>query len=480
MDSRIAFTALFVFILIFAAAAHAQMLAATTASGEAKTENSTLDVESFFSNTNETDVSNMTYDDLRTLYMNYIRMVDMILEYLNVPPEERPYPFNKTDAELYALQSTSLMMAQNLSSYINLYNITETQNETPSLSLNGTGMTANETTAVPVKNQTDFMLSNEDIAAREEMIRSIKTDEWLNYSSHTEFRRALGYVYEKPEIQKTVTDRYSLINVSVIDAGRAVKIDVGGQEQMPLTTIDMAVNTQSRNLEIKVERAEAPEVPNENLTNVYSYLKIEKSMITDNEIEDVGLEFVVSRSWLDAEGINYSDVRLFRLENGWRELPTRKITEDYSNVYYEAISPGLSYFAIGITANLLAPLEVEIPSKKETPLEGSGTQAGSGKDDIVIIRFSWVLVLVVIFIVLMLRYTYITGRIKGLLKRESEDDLTQMLDDYRNQMNEAMNRYFKRKITEEQLNEIVNDIKKKQFSVEMRLKALKEKKSSHA
>lgn len=104
---------------------------------------------------------------------------------------------------------------------------------------------------------------------------------------------------------------------------------------------------------------------------------------------------------------------------------------------------------------------------------------GSGADDLVIIRFDWILVLLAISIILLLKYTYITEQVKGLLHRENVEELQKVLDDYKNQKNEALNQYYRREITNEQMNSIVDGIKKKEFDVQMKIKKIQEKKNKN-
>lgn len=80
---------------------------------------------------------------------------------------------------------------------------------------------------------------------------------------------------------------------------------------------------------------------------VYTYLEVDKTNIQDEDISSVRIRFKVEKSWLSENNIDASTVTLKRYENGaWSSLPTIKATENDDFVFYEAVSPGLSVFAV--------------------------------------------------------------------------------------------------------------------------------------
>lgn len=66
--------------------------------------------------------------------------------------------------------------------------------------------------------------------------------------------------------------------------------------------------------------------------------------------EDVSLRFGVNRTVLNRTGAAPSDVTLYRNESDWTALETTIVSRGESTVVYEASSPGLSEFAVGVTA----------------------------------------------------------------------------------------------------------------------------------
>jgi PGF-pre-PGF domain-containing protein/uncharacterized delta-60 repeat protein len=71
----------------------------------------------------------------------------------------------------------------------------------------------------------------------------------------------------------------------------------------------------------------------------------DKIRITNDQITEAKISFRVPVSWIEEKGIN--SITLKRYVNGqWEELETEYLSEDGTNVYYNAKSSGFSYFVI--------------------------------------------------------------------------------------------------------------------------------------
>ena len=80
---------------------------------------------------------------------------------------------------------------------------------------------------------------------------------------------------------------------------------------------------------------------------VYQYLKIEKSDVPDELIENTIIKFKVEKSWMRQNNEGKEDVVLIRYHaEKWQDLPTYIDYEDDEFVYYKAITPGFSIFAV--------------------------------------------------------------------------------------------------------------------------------------
>ncbi|RLE38902.1 hypothetical protein DRJ17_02615 [Candidatus Woesearchaeota archaeon] len=80
---------------------------------------------------------------------------------------------------------------------------------------------------------------------------------------------------------------------------------------------------------------------------VGAYVNISTNIPTEN-ILVAKVRFEVSKLWISNNGINVNNVTLARYNGSWNELPTKVIREDSQYIYYEAETPGFSYFAITV------------------------------------------------------------------------------------------------------------------------------------
>ena len=87
--------------------------------------------------------------------------------------------------------------------------------------------------------------------------------------------------------------------------------------------------------------------------DVYDFIRVELTNITDNDIGGVWFRFAVNKTWLSDKGINTSNVTLYRwYGNSWVDLKAIKTGEDKNEVVYTVNSPGFSTFAIGAKMNV--------------------------------------------------------------------------------------------------------------------------------
>jgi len=107
---------------------------------------------------------------------------------------------------------------------------------------------------------------------------------------------------------------------------------------------------------------------------IYRYLEIIEENITDNDIGSVTITFKVEKSWIEGENIDENTITLKRYnpENGgWVSLPTAKVSEDATYVYFSATSPGLSYFAVSGTTMTPAPAAFTVSALTISPSQVS-------------------------------------------------------------------------------------------------------------
>ncbi len=100
---------------------------------------------------------------------------------------------------------------------------------------------------------------------------------------------------------------------------------------------------------------------------VYKYLEIGHVNLDNSKITGAKIKFKIEKSWLTTNKITKEQIALFRYVTNWDELATKPVSEDNTYFYFEADSPGLSMFAIGLTGTTPEPTTAITP--ENTPTE---------------------------------------------------------------------------------------------------------------
>ena len=140
------------------------------------------------------------------------------------------------------------------------------------------------------------------------------------------------------------------ITVPSIAAGKMSNISITKTEDVAFRQFNISVVNAVSNIKIIIIKiSNLPSSISKTIEGkVYHYIQITKENITDENIGKVYIKFAVSKSWLTDNGVTASDIRLYRWSNNiWNELTTTYLSEDSTEVFYQAESPGLSYFIIG-------------------------------------------------------------------------------------------------------------------------------------
>ena len=79
---------------------------------------------------------------------------------------------------------------------------------------------------------------------------------------------------------------------------------------------------------------------------LYRYIEVDAPML-EGKLKEAKVQFEVTKKWLDDNDYKPEHIRLVRFaDNSWRTLTTSILSEQSDKVFYEAITPGFSYFAI--------------------------------------------------------------------------------------------------------------------------------------
>lgn len=129
-----------------------------------------------------------------------------------------------------------------------------------------------------------------------------------------------------------------------IKAGEAKKIEVANSV---VKEIALEVHETVGSVQVETAKVDQPAVPIIPAGSVYTYIEITPVNVSSINIKNASVTFDVEKSWLVAENINKSTVRLNRYNNGiWQQLETTLLNENSTIVTYKAVTPGFSLFAI--------------------------------------------------------------------------------------------------------------------------------------
>lgn len=206
-----------------------------------------------------------------------------------------------------------------------------------------------------------------------------------------------GSAATTPGVKVVTAKGSAVITIPSIAAGKSATVNINKTEDVAVTQVIINVKNSVNNIQVVVTKlAEKPAAVTQEVSGkVYHYIEVNKTNITDTSVNNATLRFKVEKSWLTSNNVNESTVALYRYDNNaWNKLETTKIGDlDTDNILYEAVSLGLSVFAIsgeqkaGTTPTTGAPTtnETQPPLTKEAP------KAGGGK--------SWVAIVAVIAVV---------------------------------------------------------------------------------
>ena len=138
---------------------------------------------------------------------------------------------------------------------------------------------------------------------------------------------------------------------------------------VPIRSVAVVTNRTAGTLRIEVANLggtpEGPDPPpNE---DVYRYLEVGHPDLASDSIVSATIRFIVPEAWLEAAGHAASLIALARYTDRWTTLPTRETGRDNGEIHYEATAPGLSLFAIVVSAHEGGAGASPRPSKVETP-----------------------------------------------------------------------------------------------------------------
>ncbi len=137
-----------------------------------------------------------------------------------------------------------------------------------------------------------------------------------------------------------------------ISANIAKSAKFSKSDTLNIEEIEVLTDQDASNVKITVKESGKPAGAADPISSaegkVQKYLDITATNLPNSIISRVTISFKVSRSWVDNNGIDPTELFMFRYYGGaWNRLETTLILQDSKWYYYRSTSPGFSIFAIG-------------------------------------------------------------------------------------------------------------------------------------
>jgi len=117
------------------------------------------------------------------------------------------------------------------------------------------------------------------------------------------------------------------------------------QHNIDVMTVRIVAENNLLDVKVTIDILAAPpaEVPAP-IMSVYAFFDISTN-VEAGGIREATVEFKISKSWIEQNGIDEGTIKLLRYHNGeWQELSTRLVSSDSEYLYFEATTPGFSLF----------------------------------------------------------------------------------------------------------------------------------------
>jgi PGF-pre-PGF domain-containing protein len=199
----------------------------------------------------------------------------------------------------------------------------------------------------------------------------------------------------------STTDQ-SVLHINSIAAGGVANVTIGKAEGVDFSEIDIQVANKVSSVYLTVTKVDANPAGAPVLQNVYSYVSVVKQNINDQDISSATIKFKVEKTWVTQKGIDSSTIALYRYSNSvWNKLETSKLSEDSTYYYFQAKTPGFSYFAIsGAQASAVTTTTTTLPGATTTVPSATTTVPEAGAANTTGLTAVTILAIVVIVLIL--------------------------------------------------------------------------------
>ncbi len=149
------------------------------------------------------------------------------------------------------------------------------------------------------------------------------------------------------------TQSCAVVVIPVEETQKLEKVEAGSTGTLTFTKdvsiqeITFTAKDAISNADVKVKTLSSkPKSVEQNVSGVvYKYLEISQKNL-DGKIEKATVKFKLEKAWVDANKVDKNKVALSRFTDKWDKLTTKLVSEDNTTLFYEADTPGFSFFAI--------------------------------------------------------------------------------------------------------------------------------------
>ncbi len=166
----------------------------------------------------------------------------------------------------------------------------------------------------------------------------------VNKPAESQWCRSGGGGAPSEEEEEEPEKKHSWIEI-LPEENATMKINKSG---LDFTEIKIKVKEIVESVSLTVKKlSEKPEwVGSGPSGKVYQYVSVTTENFEEDKIDKTSISFRVPKSWVRENNIDRNSILLMRFKDTWQRLATRLIGEDSDNIYFEAETPGFSYFAI--------------------------------------------------------------------------------------------------------------------------------------
>jgi len=145
----------------------------------------------------------------------------------------------------------------------------------------------------------------------------------------------------------STTNKISRLIPKITEGNNIILFLEAETNKVDVEEIQIDSNAKVNNVKVTVEKLdEKPEKVSSAGNNIYSYLKIDKTQLTDENINEAKIKFRVNKTWMKKNNLQKDKIILKRFTSSWTKLPTELYNESNDFYFYEAETPGFSVFAI--------------------------------------------------------------------------------------------------------------------------------------